>query len=151
MNSAKTHIWDVKNSCQGRDLLMSVNERVIAPIREDFIFTKRFAKINPRENFRIYSTNSGKHNYETQYLVFKVYQGIRCWHRQSTALHAGNNLRLFRIKIHIKEIYQKKSEAVFHRLVNNSSTKPDNPKAMSIKEGSEVNFELIVIFLWHIS
>ena len=38
-NSVKTHICDVKNR-QERDLLISVNDRVISPIREYFIFTK---------------------------------------------------------------------------------------------------------------
>ena len=60
-NSVKTHICAVKNSRQGRDLPISVNERVISPIHEGFIFTKlRICEVsrnyNPRENFRIYST-----------------------------------------------------------------------------------------------
>ena len=47
-NSVKTHICDVENSRQGRDLPISVNDRVISPIREDFIFTKLriFSKIS---------------------------------------------------------------------------------------------------------
>ena len=40
VNSFKTHIFGVKNSWKGRDLPISVNGRVISPIREDFIFTK---------------------------------------------------------------------------------------------------------------
>ena len=39
-NSIKTHICDVENLRQGPDLPISVNDRVILPIREDFIFTK---------------------------------------------------------------------------------------------------------------
>ena len=39
-NRAKTHIFDVKNSRQESDLPMSVNDRVISQIREDFIFAK---------------------------------------------------------------------------------------------------------------
>ena len=39
-NSIKTHICDIKNSRQGHDLSISENDRVISPIREDFIFTK---------------------------------------------------------------------------------------------------------------
>ena len=39
-NSAKTHIFDVKNSRQERDLPISVNDRVISQIHEDFIFAK---------------------------------------------------------------------------------------------------------------
>ena len=39
-NSVKTHICDVKFSRQGRDLLISVNDRLILPIREDYIFKK---------------------------------------------------------------------------------------------------------------
>ena len=39
-NSIKTHICNVKNSRRGHDLLISVNDRVISPINEDFIFTK---------------------------------------------------------------------------------------------------------------
>ena len=37
-----------KNLCQGRDLLMSVNDRVISPICGEFIFTQLSAKF--REN-----------------------------------------------------------------------------------------------------
>ena len=52
-NSAKRHICDVKESRLWHDLPISVNDRMISPYREDFIFTKMrsFAKINPRENF----------------------------------------------------------------------------------------------------
>ena len=39
-NSVKTHTCDVKTSQQGCDLPISVNERVISPICEGFIFTK---------------------------------------------------------------------------------------------------------------
>ena len=39
-NSVKRHICDVKNSRLGHDLPTSVNDRVILPCREDFIFTK---------------------------------------------------------------------------------------------------------------
>ena len=39
-NSGKRHICDVKNSRLGHGLPISVNDRVIAPIREDSIFTK---------------------------------------------------------------------------------------------------------------
>ena len=39
-SSVKTHICDVENSRQGRDLPISVNDSVISPIRDDFIFTK---------------------------------------------------------------------------------------------------------------
>ena len=39
----------------GHDLPISVSDRVISPFREDFIFTKHM-KINPQENFRIYSS-----------------------------------------------------------------------------------------------
>ena len=38
-NSVKTHICDVENLRQGHDLPISVNDRVVLPIREDFIFT----------------------------------------------------------------------------------------------------------------
>ena len=59
-NSVKTHICDVKNLRQGRDLLISVKDRVISPIREDFIFMKLricevSQKLNPHGNFPIYS------------------------------------------------------------------------------------------------
>ena len=47
----KRHICDVNNSCLGQDLPISVNDRVISPFHEGLILTK----INPRENFRIYS------------------------------------------------------------------------------------------------
>ena len=50
-NSVKRHIRDVENSLLGHDLPISVNDRVISPFREDFIFTKL-----PLANFRIYST-----------------------------------------------------------------------------------------------
>ena len=37
-NSVKTHVFDVENLRQGRDLLnISVNDRVISPILEDTI------------------------------------------------------------------------------------------------------------------
>ena len=60
-NSVKTHICDVKKLQKWRDLPISVNERVISPIREGFIFyetshMRSFAKIKPSQNFQIYST-----------------------------------------------------------------------------------------------
>ena len=49
--SVKTHICNVENSQKGRDLPISVNDRVISPIREDFIFTKlNFVYAKFREN-----------------------------------------------------------------------------------------------------
>ena len=39
-NNVKRHTCDVKTSRLGHGLLISVNERVISPFREDFIFTK---------------------------------------------------------------------------------------------------------------
>ena len=48
-NSVKTHICDVENSRQGRDLPLSVNDRVISPIRED-IFSRNFTQAKFREN-----------------------------------------------------------------------------------------------------
>ena len=39
-SSVKRHICDVENLRQRRDLPISINNRVISPIREDFIFTK---------------------------------------------------------------------------------------------------------------
>ena len=39
-NSVKRHICGVKNSRQGHNLSISVNDRVISAFREDFIFTK---------------------------------------------------------------------------------------------------------------
>ena len=36
------YVCDVKNSRQGRDLLISVNDRVISPIREDFLSYAKF-------------------------------------------------------------------------------------------------------------
>ena len=39
-NSVKRHICNVKNSQLRHDLHISVNERVILPFREDFIFTE---------------------------------------------------------------------------------------------------------------
>ena len=50
--SVKRHMCDVKNSRLWNGLPISVNVKVIAPFRED---SRNFAKINPRENFRIYS------------------------------------------------------------------------------------------------
>ena len=39
-NSFKRHISDVKNSRIRQDLPISINDRVISPFREGFIFTK---------------------------------------------------------------------------------------------------------------
>ena len=39
-NSITRHISDVKNSLQRQDLPKSINDRVILPFREGFIFTK---------------------------------------------------------------------------------------------------------------
>ena len=39
-NSVKRHTCDVENSRLGHDLPASVNDRVILPFLEDFIFTK---------------------------------------------------------------------------------------------------------------
>ena len=62
-NSVKTHICDVENSRQWRDLPLSENDRVISSIRGIFYFhetshMRSFAKIRPSRNFRIYSTTS---------------------------------------------------------------------------------------------
>ena len=59
-DSVKRHICEVKISPLGHDLPRSVNDSVISPFREDFIFTKLricevSRKLNPRENFQIYS------------------------------------------------------------------------------------------------
>ena len=51
-NSVISHICDVKNSRLGHDLPFSVNDRMISPFREGYIFTN---KQNPREIFRTYS------------------------------------------------------------------------------------------------
>ena len=40
VNCVKRHICEVKNSRLGHDLPISVNDKVIQPFREDFIFTK---------------------------------------------------------------------------------------------------------------
>ena len=52
-NGVKRHICDVKYSQQRHDLPISVNNRVITPFREGFIFTKlrSFAKIKPLRKF----------------------------------------------------------------------------------------------------
>ena len=39
-NSVKTHLFDVEIRDKGVIYLLSINDRVISPIREDFIFTK---------------------------------------------------------------------------------------------------------------
>ena len=39
-NSVKRHICHVKNLLLGHDLPISVNDRVISPFCDDFIFTK---------------------------------------------------------------------------------------------------------------
>ena len=59
-NSVKTHLRR-KKSWTGHDLPISVNDRVISPIREGLILTKLricevSRKLNSRENFRIYSS-----------------------------------------------------------------------------------------------
>ena len=52
-NSFKRHISDVKKSRLSQDIPISINDRVILPFLEGFIFTKlrSFAKKSPRENF----------------------------------------------------------------------------------------------------
>ena len=46
-NSIKRHIRDVKNSQIRQDLPISINDRVILPFREGFIFTKlHYAKFS---------------------------------------------------------------------------------------------------------
>ena len=58
VNNIKRHLCNVKNLLLGHDLPISVNDRVILPFREDFIFTKlrmhmrSFAKIKPWQKFR---------------------------------------------------------------------------------------------------
>ena len=54
--SVKIQIYDVKHSQTGHDLPISVNHRVISPIRESLIFTKLCIcevsrKLNSQENF----------------------------------------------------------------------------------------------------
>ena len=39
-NSVKRHICDARNSRLRHDIPISVNDRVISPFREDFVFTK---------------------------------------------------------------------------------------------------------------
>ena len=63
VNKIKRHISDVRDSRLRQDLPISINDRVILPFHEGFIFTKlriyaymrSFAKKSPRESFRIYS------------------------------------------------------------------------------------------------
>ena len=51
-NCIKRHIRDVKNSRLRQDLPIPINDRVILPFREDFIFAKlRFAKIKSSRKF----------------------------------------------------------------------------------------------------
>ena len=55
-NSITRHISDVKNSLQRQDLPKSINDRVILPFREGFIFTKlriyaKFRKIKSSRKF----------------------------------------------------------------------------------------------------
>ena len=46
-NNVKRHFCDVKNLRLGHDLHIPTNDRVIAPFREDFIFTKlRICKVS---------------------------------------------------------------------------------------------------------
>ena len=53
-NSTKTHICDIKNLRQGRDLPISVTDRVISLIREDFIFAKLRIFLNIQYMYRYY-------------------------------------------------------------------------------------------------
>ena len=60
-NCIKRHISDVKNLRLRQDLPISINDRVILPFREGFIFMKLricicevSRKFSLRENFRIY-------------------------------------------------------------------------------------------------
>ena len=39
-NNVKSHIYDIKNSRLGHDLPISVNDEMISPFREGYIFTK---------------------------------------------------------------------------------------------------------------
>ena len=55
-SSIKRHISDVKNSRLRQDLPISINDRVILPIHERFIFKKLRIEKSSRENSRIYST-----------------------------------------------------------------------------------------------
>ena len=59
-NSIKIYISQAKNSRLGHDLLTSVNDRVISPFPEGFIFSKLRTrevskKIKPSRKFQIYS------------------------------------------------------------------------------------------------
>ena len=57
-NSVKTHICEVKNLQQGRDLHISVKDREISPIREDFIFMKLRTKIKPSLKFSEFTVSN---------------------------------------------------------------------------------------------
>ena len=50
-NSVKRHICDVKNSLLRHDLPPSINDRVISPFRDSFIFTKLRAKLKSSRKF----------------------------------------------------------------------------------------------------
>ena len=51
-NSIKRHICEVENSRFGHDIRISVNDTVILPFRESFIFNfASFAKIKPSRKF----------------------------------------------------------------------------------------------------
>ena len=56
-NAIIRHISDVKNSRLRQGLPLSINDRVILPFREGFIFTnmRSFVKIKSLQKFRIYS------------------------------------------------------------------------------------------------
>ena len=56
VDCVKRRICDVKHSRLGHDLPILVNGIMISLFRE-VSFSRSFVKINPRENFRIYSTH----------------------------------------------------------------------------------------------
>ena len=88
-NSIKMHICDVNNSRLGHDLSISVNDRVISPIREGFILTKLrificevFAKMKPSRKFSELIVLDGDGAYyilEQERLQLACTQPHNCW------------------------------------------------------------------------
>ena len=66
-NSIKRHISDVKNLQLRQDLPTTINERVIVPFCEGFIFTK----LRPCENFLILETIQSSTTHDSGYHMGK--------------------------------------------------------------------------------
>ena len=77
-NSVKRHICDIKNLRLGHDLPISLNDRVIPPFREDFIFKKlRLCEVSQNETLAKISEFTVCRSDATHHRMWHIWQTVK--------------------------------------------------------------------------